>query len=550
MLKVPKALQSIALLLSVPVRRQRRSHIRKMMRGYRYLKQEGKLHVIEDTVQHLREYQLQIPSNSLPFLLWGEALPSAELIVRQRLSSDYLKLTRALLIASSKPNGYVIASVPKAWRIELQRLGFRLDHLRSSAAWNLHLFKYFCYGIYKALLALKHFVLVSGIIPSANENYIYFCDLAPNNIPSVATVNSSNCIVSWYIRWQGRRNDIKSLRHSVPNSRPQSVRSYELCYQQSPIPGLTCRVHQIYFFLLFLVTLVHSLGSFCKRHWWNIIIYHESITSLLVRLQEKNRLAREYWFHNSRFYPPLWIYELPCKGSKCIYYFYSTNCETFLIRKDGTRPFITPYSIMNWPEYILWDNYQREFIGKCCSDRPRVTIVGPIYFSCNSISLSCRKPRRAIAVFDVQPHRASLYQRLGIANEFYVPDQCIAFLQDILSSAKEFNVTLFIKKKRDIGSDVHPLYRRYVASLTSNENVVFVDPGVSAKAVVECSIGSISMPYTSTAIISREAGIPSAYYVPSEALGVDPSLSHGLQVVCGINNLRSWIQSVVSSDPS
>jgi len=521
-----------------------------MMRGYRNLKQEGKLHIIEDTVQHLREYQLQIPPNALPRLLWGESLQSAELIVRQRLSSHYLKLNRALLIASSTPDGYVVAPVPKVWRIELQRLGFRLDHLRSSAAWNLRLVKHFCYGVYKALLVLTDFVLDSPIVPSANKNYIYFCDLAPNNIPSVTTDNSSNCIVGWYSRWPGRRRDIQSLRHSVTNSRHQYVGSYDLCYQKSPIPTLTSRTQQIYFFLLFLATLFQNLVSFCKGHWWNIIIYYESITSLLVRLQEEAPLAREYWFHNSRLYPPLWIYELPSKGSKCIYYFYSTNCEPFLFRKDGTRPFVTPSSIMNWPEYIVWDNYQRELIKKCCGDRPNVTIAGPIFFSDSPISLSCRKARQAIAVFDVQPHRASLYQRLCFANDFYVPDQCITFLRDIVSCAKEFNATLLIKKKRDIASDAHPLYRRYTASLTSSENVIFVDPSVSAKAVVDCSIGSISMPYTSTAIISREAGVPSTYYVPSEALGVDPSLSHGVQVVCGINNLRSWVQSVMSGDPN
>jgi len=536
---------TISLFLSSPFRKQKRRQIRMMMRGYRYLKQEGRLHIIEDTVQHVRRYELQIPPNALPSLLWGEAMQSAELIIRQRLSSNYLKLTRALLIASSRPNGYVIVPFPKTWRIELQRLGFRVDHFRSSAAWSLCLIKHCCHGIYKALLVLKDFVLVNGIVPAANESYIYFCDLASNNIPLVATGYSSNCIVVWYSCWPGRHRDVKSLRHSVPNSRPQTLATYDLCYQQSPIPALTCRSQQLYFFLYFLETLLHIIASFFKRHWWNIIIYRESISSLLVRLQA-TPLAKEYWFHNSRFYPPLWTYELPLKGSKCIYYFYSTNSEPFLFRRDRTLPFVTPYSIMNWPEYVVWDSYQLEFIRKCCGERPKVIIAGSICFSDNSISISRLKPRRAIAVFDVQPQRASLYQQLGLANEFYVPDQCISFLEDILLAAKELDVTLLFKRKRDIGSDAHPLYRRYLASIACSENLMFIDPGVSAKAVVECSIAAISMPYTSTAIISREAGIPSVYYVPCEALGVDPSLSHGLQVVCGIDNLRSWIQSVVS----
>ena len=546
MLKPLNISLTLTLFLTSPFRKQKRRQIRMMMRGYRYLKKEGKLHIIEDAIQHLREHQFQIPPNALPSLLWGQAGRSAELIVRQRLSSHYVILTQALLIALSKPNVYVIAPIPKAWRIELQRLGFRIDHLRSLVAWNLYLIKFFCYGIYKTLLVLKGFVLTSEIAPCASEDYIYFCDLAPDNIPLVATDNPSSCIFGWYSRWQGRRHDITSLRHSVPNSRPQSVGSYDLCYQQSPIPALICRVQQVYFFLLLLATLVHTLGSFCKRHWWNIIIYHESIESLLVRLQD-TPLAKEYWFHNSRFYPPLWVYELPSKGSKCIYYFYSTNCEPFLTRKDGTLPFITPYSIANWPEYIVWDTYQHQFIRKFCGDRPRVTIVGPICFTAQSVLLPMPMPKRTIAVFDVQPHRSSIYQGLGIASEFYVPNQCISFLEDILSIAMELGVTLLIKKKREIGTRAHQLYRHYVKSIASNENVVLIDPGVSVDLLAKSSLGSISMPFTSTAIISREAGVPSVYYVPSQVLNVDSSLSHGIQVICSINSLRCWMKAVLAS---
>ena len=103
MLKIHNIPSVILPFLTSPFRRQERRRIRMMMRGYRYLKEEGRLHIIEDTVQHLRNYPLQIPSGSLPKLLWGHALRSSEIIVRQRLASRYLVLTRAILIASSRP---------------------------------------------------------------------------------------------------------------------------------------------------------------------------------------------------------------------------------------------------------------------------------------------------------------------------------------------------------------------------------------------------------------------------------------------------------------
>jgi polysaccharide biosynthesis PFTS motif protein len=493
--KTHNVIFTISLFLSSPYRKHERRQIRMMMRGYRYLKKEGRLHIIEDTVQHLRTFKLQIPHSALPRLLWGEASQYAELILRQRLTANNLILNRALLIASSKPNGSVIAPVPKAWRIELQGLGFRVDHFRSSVAWNSSLIKHFIYGIYNALLILKRFILVREIVPPTTEDYIYFCDLSPNNLPSGATDHSSNCIVTWYSCWPGRRSDIKSLRHSVPNSLSQSIASYNLSYQQSSIPALTCISQKLSFFLCFIATLFCVLRSFFKFHWWNIIIYHESISSLSIRLQQATSLAKEYWFHNSRIYPPLWTYELPPKGSKCIYYFYSTNCEPFIYRKDGSLPFITGYSIMNWPEYIVWDKYQYQFVQKCCNGRPNAIIAGAIDFSDGTSLLSRPMPGKAISVFDVQPLRSSFYQQLGLANEFYVPNQCISFLEDILSCAKEFNVMLLFKRKRDIGFRAHPLYRRYLRTIASSENLICVDPGVSAKKVIKCSVASISMPY-------------------------------------------------------
>ena len=94
------------------------------------------------------------------------------------------------------------------------------------------------------------------------------------------------------------------------------------------------------------------------------------------------------------------------------------------------------------------------------------------------------------------------------------------------------------------------MYKKYVDSISSSENIIFVDSGLSAKAVMDCSIGSISMPYTSTAITSREMGIPSVYYVPSVACGVDFSLSHGIQTISGIDSLRSWMNLILAKNLS
>jgi polysaccharide biosynthesis PFTS motif protein len=544
-------LDNVARLLSAPFRSLERNQIRMMMRGYRSLKQAGKLHIIEDSVQYLREYQLHIPSTTLPKSLWGQASNSAELIIRQLLSSRYLNLTRALLIGSSKPNAKIIAPFPKVWRVQLERLGFPIDHSRSAVAWNLYLIKNLCYGIAKAFVIIRGFFIATTSGLNKRGNYIYFCDLDASNIPASQCNSSTRCIISWYIRWSGRRHDIDSLRHSVPDASPLFLGPYHVSHQSAPIPSLDSIGQQFAFVFWIFLSLAHQLLSCFKGYWWNVLIYQESVSSFLVRIQSTS-FAKEYWFHNSRLYPPLWVYELPLKGSRCVYYFYSTNTETFLFRKDGTRPFITPYSLMNWPEYLVWDIYQHSFVMQCCNTCSSIKIVGPIafseYSSISPLGSTCDS-LPSIAVFDVQPVRDSSYQGLGIASDFYIPDYCIAFLSDLIICAAQLNLNLLIKKKRDIGRTAHPKYRNFLASISAQDHITLVDPGVSPATLVQNAIASISMPFTSAAIISREAGLPSVYYLPAISCGVDYSLSHGISVIDNTANLRLWMQHVVLSRP-
>jgi polysaccharide biosynthesis PFTS motif protein len=537
----------ISLLLSSPFRKQKRRQIRMMMRGYRYLKREGRLHIIEDTVQHLRSFKLQIPTESLPKFLWGQALRSAELIVRQRLSSRNSVLVRALLIASSTPLGKVVASFPHSWLVEIQCSGFKVDYFRSSVLWNLFLVKCICDAVFKGIIVINESLFVAESRSAYADPYIYFFDLTASNIPSGSDTTESDCIVSWYAHWPHRRRAIHNLRHSVTYSRTQQIGSYCLQYQSTPIPPLASHKKKIVFTFIFIASLFCQAVSFFTGRWWNLLLYQEFIISLQLRLQSTG-IAAEYWFHNSLLYPPLWVYELPAMGSKCIYYFYSTNIEPFVFRDDETLPLISPYTIMNWPEYVVWDECQYSFTKRCHVDASNISVVGPIPFSHDARpSSSCLTPvsSGAIAVFDVQPFRDSKYQGYGFASEFYIPDHAIQFFRDILSCASELNITLLIKRKRDIGHDAHPKYRRFLSSLSSLDNIVFVDPGVSASSLVRYSIGSVSMPYTSTAVVFREAGIQSVYYMPMIERRLSSYPSHGIPLIRDVGGLRLWMNALI-----
>lgn len=103
---------------------------------------------------------------------------------------------------------------------------------------------------------------------------------------------------------------------------------------------------------------------------------------------------------------------------------------------------------------------------------------------------------------------------------------------------------MVFKKKRKIGSSIHPQYKFFTEGLVNNVNFNSVDPDISAIKVIEKCTAVISMPFTSTAIIARDMGKPSIYYDPDGIILKDDPGSHGIPIITGINELKLWVNSL------
>ncbi len=522
-----------------------RSKMRKMLRGYRYLKSTNRLHIIEDAVQHLREYELDIPTSKFSKLLWGAGLCSAELITRQRLSSRYIGLNRALLIAVSSPSGFVSIAIPRIWRVQLEHIGFSIDHTKCSIYWALALAKKFMFGLAKALLLLGEAICNWSPTHDFGNQYIYFCDLVRNNLPADDQDFQSYCLINWYSQWNGRDHLISHLRHGVTMANLNYKGIYNITFQKNPVPPLF-DIRQKLAYVSWLVKAFYScVVSLFSGAWWNLLILPEAVTAISVRLQSPSLFAKEYWFHNSLCYPPLWTYELPAKHSKAIYYFYSINCEP-LSRSDGSKPFVTPYSLMNWPHYLIWDKPLSAFIRNTQSINASMLVSGPVWFSDCTNNHKALKPL-SIALFNVTPHRSLAYSRLGIATEYYVPEITNAFLDQVIQCAVELGIIIAFKEKRVIKRTAHPLHRAYMNSIKCNPNVDILNPSVSAIQIIKQSIGCISFPFTSTAFIARSEGISSVYFDPTASLCVDDTDTRGIAILKNKRSLNEWMKALLVS---
>jgi len=518
------------------------------MRGYRLLKVSNQLGRIAAVKEALTNTRLDQWATGAAERVFGAGTSHTELIVRQYLlvRAGGPSLNKALLHAIGEPGSTVVHCLPPEWRKIVEQHGFKVAKIRSTLAWNGFVLLLLAYGV--LVIARQLAGSVKELVrPSfqALGRFAYFNNLAQGNLPRPCRDGRSHDIVTWYRQWPGRVGELDALCHSIPGTAPGAVDGTPVIRVPSAITPLT-RISALARFIGWsMASSVLALFDFLRGHWWHAVMLGEASLAATIRMQEPGSLARDYLFHNSGWiYRPLWTYEAEKHGSQTIFYFYSTNCESF--KRPGGYPGLTyGWQAMNWPHYLVWDEYQADFVRRAAGRGARISVVGSIWFQSSAVEIpQVEKP--GVAVFDVTPHRSSRYCLLGSDYEFYVPGVSNMFLVHIADATHQTDAVMLWKRKRKIGNIAHPQYRQFADRLSRRGDVVLVDPDISALRVIEASCAVISMPFTSTALIARELGKPSIYYDPTGQLQGDDRAAHGIPVISGPEQLKAWLCSQVN----
>lgn len=511
------------------------------------LKQSGHLDRIALAKQALTEQPLGLTRKHFSSIVMGRGAASGEIVVRQYLLIRVggINLNHALLLALGKDKGRVAFPLPKEWRNILAQHGFEIAHFRSALLWQFYVCALLLYGVAKISQ-----IAIAGIgsrkCAEANpKSYAYFVALGPGNLPPKTNNSQSHDVVSWYLQWPGRKPDIEAVYHSVANSSPSTVDGITVLPQCGPLPTLTGWVATSKYVVWGLFAALIATLDCLRGRWWHALLLNQAALAAQARNLPAASLAREYLFHNSGWiYRPLWTYEAERRGAAITFYFYSTNCEAFK-KPDGYPPIFFGYEAMNWPRYLVWDEYQADFVWQAVGREAHIDIVGPIWFQSSALEMP-QLDRPGIAIFDITPRRWSAYCILGLDNEFYTPAVANPFLEHISDAARKYGLLMLWKRKRNIGRVAHPHYRRLADRLAEQSHVVLIEPDISAIRVIESSVAVVSMPFTSTALIAREMGKPSIYYDPSGLLQRDDRAAHGIPILSGEDELETWLSAQVA----
>jgi len=526
------------------IKKIKRSRLRRIMRGYRVLKQSGRIDLIAQVKEALTEQEFDLSAKDFSPCMMGAGCSYGEIVVRQYLLIRIggLGLNQALLHALGKNGGKVIFPLPKEWRVTISNYGFDVANIRSSLLWYLYILGACLYGALQiAKVILCGFKLLIQE-PSPTKNHVYFANLSSGNLPHCIHGQKSYDIVSWYLQWSGRAQSVEAVHHSVPNVPNKLIDGVDLVFQAQALPALIGLKAVVRYTAWGAMACFIALLDSLRGRWWHALLLNQSALSAQVRFLPKSILACEYLFHNSGWiYRPLWTYEAEKAGSKIIFYFYSTNCENFKTSKsDSSIPY--GWKAMSWPNYLVWDNWQADFVRRSVGNDCNISIVGSIWFQDEAIKM-VRLSDTGVAVFDVTPHRKSRYISLGMKTEFYTSDVANAFLQQVSNAILQQKIFMNWKKKRNVGRIAHPFYRKMTDQLANANHVRLVDPDISAVLIIEKSTAVISMPYTSTALIAKEMGKPSIYFDPTGSLQKDDRAGHGIPVVSNKIELEAWLSA-------
>ena len=120
----------------------------------------------------------------------------------------------------------------------------------------------------------------------------------------------------------------------------------------------------------------------------------------------------------------------------------------------------------------------------------------------------------------------------------------LKFFQDI-ALANDGKINLYWKMKRQVNRLFSSPGYEYKRDEIIRQYYTKVDWEIAGRRVIEKSLAVISMPFTTTAIIADNLGIPSIYYDPTQNVNV--TSSNNISVANNKNELNTWLNSIIGT---
>ena len=198
----------------------------------------------------------------------------------------------------------------------------------------------------------------------------------------------------------------------------------------------------------------------------------------------------------------------------------------------------------NWKKILIWD-INLKVVFQNLKYKPEILLSKPVLIEHLSNNQKIRL-KKYIILFEIQPFRLVYSSSVGGDIDYYDYTNCYNFINNIIRVCSKYNINIVIKRKRAIGKIIDQKYSNYINNLLkNNSNIFLIHNEYLIDDLINNSLLSISMPYTSAAYLSKFLNKPSIFYDSSGKLEKEDNLSKDIICINDIQKLEMYINSIV-----
>lgn len=241
----------------------------------------------------------------------------------------------------------------------------------------------------------------------------------------------------------------------------------------------------------------------------------------IVRWLDERRRLEALFITTSAFAgQPLWMKGLAGQRFKLHMVWYSQNCIPKVYPGDDRRRDLPPTRHIRADVHWVWTDGFKAYL-RGLGFQAEINAVGPLLWYLPDLTPILSAGVVRVALFDITPLPEGK-TAFGASRNYYTPALMKKFVADIIeaceriASARGVGVFFAVKHKRPPLLNYHETsYLEYLDQLVQQKpNMKLIDYNANLFGLLnECDL-SLSVPYTSTALLSADLATPGIYYDP------------------------------------
>ncbi len=456
--------------------------------------------------------------------------------------------------------------IPKQWSEVLETNKIKVNHLFCKILWIIYLFYQYILGVMLFLkiiflcfvskfnsLLFKKFKDQSTV---KNKNYsIFFGDTFKdlgyrfNKNGKLEKVNDIPNLPNWY---HNKNSDIYLLLISQNNKK--NFYLHDKAFTKNIYDYFLNDLNIISFFLDFLNIQKNIIKNLFFFKWGLIILHRELIISQITRsVRNTPKSIFFYWYSNS--YKPLWAKEFEKKNTKVYIYFKSSinslsedNNLYFSNETEKDYDYLG-FKLYTWSNFLSWNNSLEKIITAKVSSIKKFSVLNiapyeSYFHDLNSSNEKILLPKNSVCVFPNSLPKSNF----GITrfNEYFASSEHLLsrFLNDIYDVLLENELKMVLKMKAKKENDEFKRDLKIFDEFKTKDNVIFLTSELPAFKILEKCSGSISLPFSSTALISKNLNKLSAYYDPINFISKNDIFRQDVTLISNNQELSNFVVQI------